>query len=812
MSSRIFPACPDVKPKMAADFHKSQLPAWIVLPFTFACTVAVLTTWGTGSLFLGLATALVGAIAAAWWCERTLRAIVMPIAHIAGGDRYAALPGWIGGGALTAGAVAAETMRQALIDADALAVDHRSREAEIRLRHASRGFFTQRFRGTIDHLTGTFQSAGEEIRITTTNLGERNRDMSQRTAIAVEAAAHASRDVGAVADAARGLLTLIVQCTTEATAAKDATDRTIADLGHTDFTVRSLAAAAERIGAVVKLIEAIASQTSLLALNATIEAARAGAAGRGFAVVASEVKTLAQQTAKATGEISAQVHDIQHAVNETVGAIAGVSSSVTTMSNANRQLTGILDHQAEEINRIGNRAEQVAATVAGVLPEISTIASSVEEAGNGVLATAEDLLGRSQWLVDAVTRYFSDLEFGSIKIGILHSLSGTMTASERPLQELLVMLIEQQNERGGLLGRPLEPVIVNPHSDPTAYAELARKLIHDDKVAAIFGCWSSASRKQVLPIVERDNALLFYPSQYEGEEASRNIFYTGATPPQQAIPAVNFLRGQGIRRFFLVGTDYIYPRTTNAVLKGYLASQGVTETAERYTALGQTDWRDVVEDIRRFARGGRTAVVATISGDANVHFFRELANQEVDAAEIPVMSLSINESELPALKRSKVDGHFVAWNYLHAFETPENRTFIDEWRSFTGKVDAVTNDPMEATWIGFRLWAAAVEAAGTTDVDKVRDALGGRRITAPSGFSVLMDAKTHHLYKPVMIGRVTDDGRILPVSVTEGLVPPEPWSPWLGRADAPMPSAISAAVPALAIGEVPPPARKAVGE
>ncbi len=780
---------------MAADFHKSQLPAWIVLPFMFACTVAVLATWGTGSLFLGLATGFVGAAAAAWWCERTLRAVVMPIAHIAGGDRYAALPAWIGGGALTAGAVAAETMRQSLIDADALAVDHRSREAETRLRHASRGFFTQRFRGTIDHLTGTFQSAGEEIRVTTANLGERNRDMSLRTAVAVEAAAHASRDVGAVAEAARGLLTLIGQCTTEATAAKDATDRTITDLGHTDFTVRSLAAAAERIGAVVKLIEAIASQTSLLALNATIEAARAGAAGRGFAVVASEVKTLAQQTAKATGEISAQVHDIQHAVNETVDAIAGVSSSVTTMSNANRQLTGILDHQAEEINRIGNRAEQVAATVAGVLPEISTIASSVEEAGNGVLATAEDLLGRSQWLVDAVTRYFADLDFGSIKIGILHSLSGTMTASERPLQELLVMLIEQQNERGGLLGRPLEPVIVNPHSDPKAYAELTRKLIHDDKVAAIFGCWSSASRKEVLPIVERDNALLFYPSQYEGEESSRNIFYTGATPPQQAIPAVNFLRGQGIRRFFLVGTDYIYPRTTNAVLKGYLASQGVTEIAERYTALGQTDWRAVVEDIHRFARGGRTAIVATISGDANVHFFRELANQEIGAAEIPVMSLSINESELPALKHSKVSGHFVAWNYLHAFETPENRTFIDEWRSFTGKADAVTNDPMEATWIGFRLWAAAVEAAGTTDVDKVRNALGGRRITAPSGFSVLMDAKTHHLYKPVMIGRITDDGRILPVSVTEGLVPPEPWSPWLGRADAP------SAVPARAISE-----------
>ncbi len=774
---------------MAADTDKSPLPAWIVLPFLFAATVAVLATWGTGSLLLGLATAAVGAASAAWSCERTLRAVVGAIAQIARGDRYAALPSRVHGGAIAESVAAAETMRQALMDADALAVDHRSREAESRLRHANRGFFTQRFRGTIDQLTGAFQTAGEEIRVTTANLGARNKDMSQRATHAVDAATCASRDVASVAEASRGLLSLIVQCTAEASAAKDATDRTIADLGHTDTTVRSLSAAAERIGAVVKLIEAIASQTSLLALNATIEAARAGAAGRGFAVVASEVKTLAQQTAKATGDISAQIHDIQEAVSKTVEAIAGVSSSVTTMSDANRQLTGILDHQAEEINRIGNRAEQVAGAVAGVLPEISTIASSVEEAGNGVLATAEDLLGRSQWLVDAVTRYFSDLEFGAIKIGIMHSLSGTLTASERPLQELLVMMIEQQNARGGLLGRPIEPVIVNPCSDPKAYPSLAKKLIHDDKVAALFGCWSSASRKEVLPIVEKDNALLFYPSQYEGEETSRNIFYTGATPPQQAIPAVNFLRQQGITRFFLVGTDYIYPRTTNTVLKGYLASLGVTHCPERYAPVNQTDWRDVVDAIRRFARGGngasKTAVVATVSGDANVHFFRELANQEVAASEIPVMSLSITEAELPALMRSNVAGNFVAWNYLHAFDTPENRAFIAEWRRFTGKPDAMTNDPMEATWIGFHLWVDAVEAAGTTDIDKVRAALGGRRFTAPSGFSVLMDDKTNHLFKPVMIGRISDDGRILPVSVTEGLVPPEPWSPWLSASRLP---------------------------
>ncbi len=764
---------------MTADLDKNPLPAWILLPVLVVCIIAVLTTWASGSLLAGLATGIGGALAAALWCERILRNVVRAIAQIAAGDRYAALPLRIHGGALGDSIAAAETMRQALIDADAMAVDHRSREAETRLRQAGCGFFTHRFRSTIDNLTGTFQSAGEEIRVTTADLGARNQDISRRTTHAIEAASSASRDVAAVADAARGLLASINECTTEATAAKDATDRTIGDLGHTDFIVRSLAAAAERIGAVVKLIEAIASQTSLLALNATIEAARAGAAGKGFAVVAAEVKTLAQQTAKATGEIGAQVHDIQQAVNETVGAIAGVSSSVTTMSNAHRQLTGILDHQAAEINRIGNRAEQIADTVAGVLPEISTIASSVEEASQGVVATAEDLLSRSQWLVDAVTRYFSDLEFGAIRVGILHSLSGTMTASERPLQELLVMMIEQQNLRGGLLGRPIEPVIVNPHSDPKKYAELAHKLIHEDKVAAIFGCWSSASRKEVLPIVERDNALLFYPSQYEGEEASRNIFYTGATPPQQAIPAVNYLRSQGIRRFFLIGTDYIYPRITNAVLKGYLESEGISEYRERYTALGQKDWRAAVEDIRRFARGGRTAIVSTISGDANVYFFRELADQEIMAAEIPVMSLSINEAELPALRHSRVAGHFVAWNYLHAFDTAENRAFIGEWRRFTGKPDAMTNDPMEATWIGFNLWAASVEAAGSTETDKVRDAMAGRRFTAPSGFSVQMDAATHHLYKPVMIGRITEDGRIVPVSVTEGLVPPDPWSPWL---------------------------------
>jgi urea transport system substrate-binding protein len=769
---------------MTSDI-RSKVPAgWILLPVLLASGISVLAAVAMEGSPLAAPVALSAGLLAAWWVERRLLSVVEPIGQIASGDRYAALPERIGGGPMAAIAAAAEQMRQSLIDADALAVAHRSRESESKLHLAGHTFITQQFRSAINEMITAFDKAGEEIRVTAADLGTRSKDMRLRTMSAADATADAARNVEAVGVAARELLALIARSGHEVSAAKDATDRTVGDLARTDRTVRSLSAAAERIGMVVKLIESIAAQTSLLALNATIEAARAGAAGRGFAVVASEVKSLAQQTAKATGDIGAQIHDIQQAVEETVVAIAAVSSSVTTMSAANRQLTGILDHQAMEIDRIGNRAESVAGTVANVLPEICTAVAQVEDTGHAVLGTAEDLIGRSQWLVDTVSRYFSDLEGGSVKIGILHSLSGTMTASERPLQELLVMLIEQKNARGGLLGRPIEPIIMNPCSEPKFYAQQARKLIAEHKVAAIFGCWTSASRKEVLPIVESERSLLFYPSQYEGQESSPNIFYTGATPHQQALPAINFLRTLNHRRFFLVGSDHVYSRTTNAVIKGYLASQGIIDDAivERYTPVEFNDWRALVEDIRRFAKSKHAAIIATITGDANLHFFRELARQRVTADTIPVMSLSINEAELPALMRSNVAGHLVAWNYLQAFDRKENRAFIADWRSFTGQPKAMTNDSMEATWIGFKLWTEAVEAAGTTEIDKVRSALGGRQVAAPSGFTVKMDGKTHHLYKPVMIGRISKDGLILPISVTEGLVPPEPWSPWLAPA------------------------------
>jgi urea transport system substrate-binding protein len=780
---------------MTSEIRRKVPAGWILLPVLLSSGIAVLAAWATQSLPLGAAAAAAGALLAAWWAEHSLRSIIEPIAQIAAGDRYAALPDRIGGGPIAEIAAAAERMRQSLIDADALAVAHRSRESESKLHLAGHTFITQQFRSAVNEMISAFDKAGEEIRVTAADLGARSKDMRLRTTSAADAAADAARNVEAVGTAARDLLALIARSGDEVAAAKDATDRTVSDLARTDRTVRSLAAAAERIGMVVKLIESIAAQTSLLALNATIEAARAGAAGRGFAVVAGEVKSLAQQTAKATGDIGSQIRDIQQAVDETVNAIAAVSSSVTTMSNANRQLTGILDHQAVEIDRIGSSAESVAGTVANVLPEICTTVAQVEDTGHAVLGTAEDLIGRSQWLVDAVSRYFSDLEGGSIKIGVLHSLSGTMTASERPLQELLVMMIERKNARGGLLGRPIEPIIMNPGSDPKLYAEQARKLILEHKVAAIFGCWTSASRKEVLPIVEAEGNLLFYPSQYEGQESSPNIFYTGATPHQQAIPAVNFLRTLGHRRFFLVGSDQIYSRTTNAVLKGYLASLGIVGdmVAERYVPAAFADWRTLVEDIRRFAKSKHAAIIATITGDANLHFFRELARQRVTADTIPVMSLSITEAELPALMRSNVAGHMVAWNYLHAIDRKENRAFIADWRRFTGQPKAMTNDSMEATWIGFHLWAEAVEAAGSTEIEKVRAALGGRQIDAPCGFRVKMDGRTHHLFKPAMIGRISKDGLILPVWATEGLVPPEPWSPWLATAPGRQPGGSTAA-------------------
>jgi len=371
----------------------------------------------------------------------------------------------------------------------------------------------------------------------------------------------------------------------------------------------------------------------------------------------------------------------------------------------------------------------------------------------------------------------------TIKIGILHSLSGTMAISEAVLKDTVLMLVEDQNRKGGLLGRKLEPIVVDPASDWNTFAEKARDLLAAEKVAVVFGCWTSASRKSVLPIFEQLNGLLFYPVQYEGEESSRNIFYTGAAPNQQVIPAVRYLmskEGGEVRRWVLLGTDYVYPRTTNRLLSAYLSAQGVSvdDIMTVYTPFGHSEWREIVEKIKAFgSEGKKTAVISTINGDANKYFYREIAAQHVEANSIPIMAFSVGERELLSVDTIPV-GHLATWNYFHTTDSPENKAFVKMWASFNEQVDKMTSDPMEASFIGFRMWAQAVVQAGTTDVNAVRQAMYGQRLKAPSGFEVVMNTN-HHLSKPVMIGRINSSGSFDVIWQSVNPVRADAWSRYI---------------------------------
>ncbi len=373
-------------------------------------------------------------------------------------------------------------------------------------------------------------------------------------------------------------------------------------------------------------------------------------------------------------------------------------------------------------------------------------------------------------------------ESDTIKVGILHSLSGTMAISETTLKDTMLMLIEEQNKKGGLLGKKLEPVVVDPASNWPLFAEKARELLSKDKVAAIFGNWTSVSRKSVLPVVEELNGLLFYPVQYEGEESSKNVFYTGAAPNQQAIPAVDYLMNEvGVKRWVLAGTDYVYPRTTNKILEAYLKSKGVksSDIMINYTPFGHSDWQSIVSDIKKFGSAGKkTAVVSTINGDANVPFYKELANQGISADDIPVVAFSVGEEELSGIDTKPLVGHLAAWNYFMSVDDPANDEFIEKWHAFIKNEDRVTNDPMEAHYIGFNMWVKAVEKAGTTDSDAVQKAIIG--IAVPNltgGYSAMMP--NHHITKPVLIGEIQDDGQFEVVWQTSGLVAGDAWSDYL---------------------------------
>src|ERR671924_265665 len=324
-------------------------------------------------------------------------------------------------------------------------------------------------------------------------------------------------------------------------------------------------------------------------------------------------------------------------------------------------------------------------------------------------------LSRRRWLAATAGVVIGLAGFGSakaaddtIKVGVLHSLSGTMAISETTLKDTVLFLIDEQNKKGGVLGKKLEAVVVDPASNWPLFAEKARELITKDKVAVVFGCWTSVSRKSVLPVFKELNNILFYPVQYEGEESERNVFYTGAAPNQQAIPAVDYLmKEEKVVRWVLEGTDYVYPRTTNRILEAYLKAKGVGagDISINYTPFGHSDWQTRVKAIKTFGSQGRkTAVVSTINGDANVPFYKELGNQKISAEQIPVVAFSVGEEELSGVDTKPLVGHLAAWNYFESIESPTNEAFIKTWQAFTKNPKRVTNDPMEAHVIGFNMW------------------------------------------------------------------------------------------------------------
>jgi len=378
----------------------------------------------------------------------------------------------------------------------------------------------------------------------------------------------------------------------------------------------------------------------------------------------------------------------------------------------------------------------------------------------------------------------------TIKVGILHSLSGTMAISETSLKDVALMTIDEINAKGGVMGKMLEPVVVDPASNWPLFAEKARELLTKDQVAVVFGCWTSVSRKSVLPVFEELNGLLFYPVQYEGEELEMNVFYTGAAPNQQAIPAVEYLLsedGGGAKRFVLLGTDYVYPRTTNKILRQFLNKQGITDAniEEIYTPFGHSDYQTIVANIKKFAQGGKTAVVSTINGDSNVPFYKELGNAGLKATDVPVVAFSVGEEELRGVDTKPLVGHLAAWNYFESLENPQNKAFVEKWKAYAKDKNlpnwqtAVTNDPMEATYIGINMWKQAVEQAGTTNVDNVIEAMGGQTFAAPDGYTIKMDETNHHLHKPVYIGEIQPDGQFEVVWQTDGPVRAQPWSPFI---------------------------------
>lgn len=386
----------------------------------------------------------------------------------------------------------------------------------------------------------------------------------------------------------------------------------------------------------------------------------------------------------------------------------------------------------------------------------------------------------------------------TVKVGVLHSLSGTMAISETSLRDVLLFAFDEVNKSGGVLGKQIEPIVVDGASDWPLFAEKAKQLLEQDKVAVVFGCWTSVSRKSVLPVFEKDNGLLFYPVQYEGEELSKNIFYTAEAVNQQATPAVDYMLKDGRKKFYLIGTDYVYPQTTNLVLLEYLQSKGIpleniggglrkddkgnVISAGKYTPFGHTDYQQIVAEIKQFAATGDACVINTINGDSNVPFFKEFAASGLTSADCPVVSLSLSEDELRSLPTKDLVGHLGAWAYFMSIDTPENKKFIKNFMTWLEtatvpgieKKNRVTCSPMVLSYDGVYLWKAAVEKAGTFDVDKVREVLesGTIKFDGPNGLNTV--EKNHHVTKNVYVGETKANGQFKIVEEFKQ-VKPEPF-------------------------------------